>query len=271
MAKSNLQSNLPRSTKTPTKLVFDDNEDVAASAASDAESAESGSGSGDWIDEDDDEHRAPSSAAGEDSDVDGNDDIDNSNSDSDSGVEEVSLAATRSAVERDIKRRKESEKSKKLEAKAIHEKRAAKGRELNLEKLKKKAQVQPDETTKPALVAAKDAKSAIDLSVFAQADKDAKSKQETVAAKKRIFNDSDDVKRPAKKERPNVSAVRQISGFNVVPLDSEALRKPKASNAKVIKFQKNQLYGERIPRKNAVATMAQRRDGAIPNFVSSKR
>ncbi|KAJ3232823.1 hypothetical protein HDU81_002732 [Chytriomyces hyalinus] len=82
-----------------------------------------------------------------------------SESDSDDGdvPEAVSIVETKRAAQQTLISSKQQSKSQKMQMKSVHSEREAKGRELNIEKQKK-------------LVAAKDAKKAIDMSIFEEAE-----------------------------------------------------------------------------------------------------
>ncbi|KAJ3130220.1 hypothetical protein HK100_008170 [Physocladia obscura] len=166
------------------------------------------------------------------------DEDDDKDEDSDAPVE-VSLSDAKSAARLEKLKTIEALKSKKLEAKATHEQRATKGRELNLEK-KRKAEI---------LVAAKNAKDAIEMSVFEEAEKEAV----------KIFeeNDIDDPHILRKKKLAKNSVAKKISGFTVIPLDA-ALAKQKPVAQSVNMF-------------SATIAMTQTRDGPPPNFVRKVR
>ncbi|KAI8613700.1 hypothetical protein BC830DRAFT_454061 [Chytriomyces sp. MP71] len=175
------------------------------------------------------------------------------------------------------------EKSKKIESKAAQKEREEKGRQLKLQKEQKKQ-----------LVAAKEAKQVLDMSIFEEAERSAKVAQLSdyfsllhcsrdaveeernrgpsarirtrAAATKRVFNDTDLESEPAKKKRrPAKQIVQRIGGFTIVPLDASLVKqKPVAKS--VTDFQKDKLFGSRIQRKPVLSTMARAKDGAPPNF-----
>ncbi|ORY41868.1 hypothetical protein BCR33DRAFT_767252 [Rhizoclosmatium globosum] len=163
-------------------------------------------------------------------------DEDDEDEDDDDAPEAISIVDLKKQAQEALKMAKEDIKSQKLEAKAIQEKRQAKGREVNLEKEQK-------------LIAAKSAKQAIDLSIFQEADRIAKSKSKEAVevSKKRnhIVLENDDFDVGVKRK---VVKSRKVAGFTVVPLDS-TLVKQKPVAPSVLSFQKGQLFGDRIKRR----------------------
>ncbi|KAJ3254045.1 hypothetical protein HDU77_004267 [Chytriomyces hyalinus] len=183
----------------------------------------------------------------------------NSDSDSEDGdvPEAVSIVETKRAAQQTLISSKQQSKSQKMQMKSVHSEREAKGRELNIEKQKK-------------LVAAKDAKKAIDMSIFEEAELAASAKKSAVASaatgkRSHLSLESLDTIEPKKKKVS--TKAKRIGAFTIVPIDV-SLVKQKPTAPAVSNFQKSQLFGDRIQRKSALHSMGKPSDGIPPKFRS---
>ncbi|TPX70069.1 hypothetical protein CcCBS67573_g06670 [Chytriomyces confervae] len=182
----------------------------------------------------------------------------NSDSDSEDGdvPEAVSIVETKRAAQQTLISSKQQSKSQKMQMKSVHSEREAKGRELNIEKQKK-------------LVAAKDAKKAIDMSIFEEAELAASAKKSAVVStgkRSHLSLESLDTIEPKKKKTS--TKAKRIGAFTIVPIDV-SLVKQKPTAPAVSNFQKSQLFGDRIQRKSALLSMGKPSDGIPPNSAES--